>query len=187
MNVVLRRTMTREDFLAWAEGQEERYEFDGFQPVAMTGGTNNHGAIARNLNGQLYLRLCGKTYQSMTAEGGGVATVGDKVRFPDATVTCSPIPGTERLVPDPVVVFEVLSASSAQTDQMIKRLEYQAVPSIRRYVLIDQTEVGFIVHFRHDEGAWNTEPLKARDVLRLPEIGIEIPVDDLYEGVRFQA
>jgi hypothetical protein len=41
MNVALRRTMTREDFLAWAEGQEERYEFDGFQPVAMTGGTIN--------------------------------------------------------------------------------------------------------------------------------------------------
>ncbi len=186
MNVALRRTMTREDFLAWVEGQEERYEFDGLQPVAMTGGTNNHGVIARNLNGQLYLLLRGKACQSMTAEGGGVATVGDKVRFPDATVTCSPIPGTERLVPDPVVVFEVLSASSAQTDQITKRLEYQAVPSIRRYVLIDQTKIGLIMHVRHDEGAWNTEPLKARDILRLPEIGVEIPVDDLYEGVRFQ-
>ncbi len=31
--------MTREEFLDWAEAQEERYEFDGFQPVAMTGGT----------------------------------------------------------------------------------------------------------------------------------------------------
>ena len=36
----------------------------------------------------------------------------------------------------------------------------------------------------------NTEPLKARDVLRLPEtgpeIGIKSPVDGLYEGVRLQ-
>ena len=36
MSVALRHTMTRDDFLAWAEGQEGRYEFDGFQPVAMT-------------------------------------------------------------------------------------------------------------------------------------------------------
>jgi hypothetical protein len=43
MNIALRRPMTQEEFLAWAEAQEERYEFDGFQPVAMTGGTNNHG------------------------------------------------------------------------------------------------------------------------------------------------
>ena len=134
MSLALRRTMTREDFLAWAEGQEGRYEFDGFQPVAMTGGTNNHGTITSNLHGQLYMRLRGKPCRPMTAEGGGIATVGDKVRFPDATVTCSLIPGTERLVPDPVVVFEVMSATSEQTDQTIKKLKYQAVPSIRRYI-----------------------------------------------------
>jgi Uma2 family endonuclease len=122
----------------------------------------------------------------MTAEGGGVATVGNKVRFPDATVTCSPIPGTERLVPDPVVVFEVLSTTSEQTDQTIKRLEYQAVPSIRRYILIYQTKVALTVHWRQGEGAWQTAPLAAGGQLELPEIGITIPVDDLYEGVTFE-
>ena len=39
MNVALRKPMTLEAFLAWEERQELRYEFDGFQPVAMTGGT----------------------------------------------------------------------------------------------------------------------------------------------------
>ena len=39
MNVVLRKPMTLEAFLAWEERQELRYEFDGFQPIAMTGGT----------------------------------------------------------------------------------------------------------------------------------------------------
>jgi Uma2 family endonuclease len=186
MSVALRRTMTREDFLAWAEGQEGRYEFDGFQPVAMTGGTNNHGTITSNLHGQLYMRLRGKPCRPMTAEGGGVATVGDKVRFPDATVTCSPIPGTERLVPDPVVVFEVMSATSEQTDQTIKKLEYQAVPSIRRYILIDQTKPAVTVHWRAGEDAWTTTPLAAGGLLELPDIGITIPVDDLYEGVTLE-
>jgi hypothetical protein len=31
--------MSLEQFLAWEERQPLRYEFDGFQPVAMTGGT----------------------------------------------------------------------------------------------------------------------------------------------------
>ena len=31
--------MTLEAFLGWEERQELRYEFDDFQPVAMTGGT----------------------------------------------------------------------------------------------------------------------------------------------------
>lgn len=37
--------MTLAAFLEWEERQELRYEFDGFQPVAMTGGTAEHSAI----------------------------------------------------------------------------------------------------------------------------------------------
>ncbi|MGE0221744.1 MAG: hypothetical protein AB7F35_09915 [Acetobacteraceae bacterium] len=49
MSVVPRRPMTLEAFLAWEERQEERWEFDGFAPVAMAGGTLEHSAIQRNL------------------------------------------------------------------------------------------------------------------------------------------
>jgi hypothetical protein len=34
-----RKPMTVEEFLAWEERQEGRYEFDGFRPVATTSGT----------------------------------------------------------------------------------------------------------------------------------------------------
>jgi hypothetical protein len=30
--------MAVEEFLAWEERQDERYEFDGFRPIAMTAG-----------------------------------------------------------------------------------------------------------------------------------------------------
>jgi hypothetical protein len=36
MSAVLQRPMTLAEFLDWEEGQELRYEFDGFQPVAVT-------------------------------------------------------------------------------------------------------------------------------------------------------
>ena len=45
--------MSRDEFFAWAEAQEERYEFDGFEPVAMTGGNLGHSAIAVNIVSQL--------------------------------------------------------------------------------------------------------------------------------------
>jgi hypothetical protein len=34
MNIALRKPMTLEQFLAWEERQELRYEFDGFWPAA---------------------------------------------------------------------------------------------------------------------------------------------------------
>jgi hypothetical protein len=40
MNVALKKTWTLAEFLAWEERQELRFEFDGVQPVAMTGEQN---------------------------------------------------------------------------------------------------------------------------------------------------
>jgi hypothetical protein len=38
MNLALRKPMTMPEFLEWESCQEFRYEFDGFQPIAITGG-----------------------------------------------------------------------------------------------------------------------------------------------------
>ena len=50
MSITQRKPMTVEEFLEWERRQELRYEFDGFQAVAMTGGTANHAVIADNLS-----------------------------------------------------------------------------------------------------------------------------------------
>jgi hypothetical protein len=60
MNVALRKPMSRQEFFAWAEAQDERYEFDGFQPVAMTGDNLGHSSVAGNIIQQLRNRLAGK-------------------------------------------------------------------------------------------------------------------------------
>src|SRR5271165_3337982 len=63
MNVALRRSMSLTEFLAWEEQQEIRYEFDGFQPVAMTGGTYAHDRITFHLQRALNARLVGRPCQ----------------------------------------------------------------------------------------------------------------------------
>jgi hypothetical protein len=39
MSAHVRKPMSRDEFLDWKQRQELRYEFDGFAPIAMTGGT----------------------------------------------------------------------------------------------------------------------------------------------------
>ena len=63
MNVALRRPMTSAEFLDWEEQQPLRYEFDGLQPVAMTGGTAAQAAIQRNLAIAIGGRLRGRSCQ----------------------------------------------------------------------------------------------------------------------------
>ena len=183
MNVALRKPrMTRDEFFDWAQARDERYEFDGFQPVAMTGGSMNHNQITNNIQSALRTRLKGSGCRPFGPDAG-VATVGDTVRYPDALVTCAQTPGAAYLVPGVVVVFEVLSPTSGRTDRIDKLLEYRSVASIRRYVLVESTSVGLVVLERPDGGAgWTATALTESEVLQMPEIGIEIPIAEFYEG-----
>jgi Uma2 family endonuclease len=183
MNVALRKPrMSREQFFVWAETQATRYEFDGFQPVAMTGGTVNHSRITLNLHAALRSRLHGKGCEPLGPDAG-VRTLGDAIRYPDALVTCTKVDGAAREVPGPVVVFEVLSPGSGHVDRIVKLLEYRGVPSILRYVIVEYATAALTLHARGDGGAdWTTTALIAGDTLKLPEIGIDIPVADLFAG-----
>ncbi len=179
--------MTRAEFFAWAEIQDARYEFDGFVPVLMTGGTANHSRIARNLQFALRTRLRGKGCEPFGPDAG-VATVGDAVRYPDALVTCTKTPGLARVVPGVVVVFEVLSKTSGHVNRIEKVREYADVPSIRRYVILEYASIGLTVLERdREDAAWTASALRSGDILRMPEIGIEIPVSEFYEDVDLPA
>jgi len=60
MNVALRKPMPLAEFLDWEEQQPLRYEFDGVQPIAMTGG---HAFIQRNMAISIGGRLRGQACQ----------------------------------------------------------------------------------------------------------------------------
>jgi len=177
--------MTRDQFFNWAEAQSARYEFDGFEPVAMTGGNINHNRIAFNIHTALRGRLKGSGCEPLGLDAG-VATIGNIVRYPDAVVTCSPTPGGSRLVPNPVVIFEVISPTSGHVDRIVKVREYGVVESIRRYVIVESASVGLTVHERQAAGQkWTVTTVMADDVLSLSEIGVEVPMAELYDGVDF--
>ena len=188
MSIALRkRGMTREQFFDWAERQDTRHEFDGFEPVAMVGSTNNHSQISQNIYLAIGNRLKGKPGRLLGPDAG-LATIGDAVRYPDALVTCTPFKGTDRLVPGVVVVFEVLSPTSGRNDRIDKLREYRAVPSIRRYIILEHTSAALTVFSRLDgQAEWTAMPLTAKHTLAMPEIGTEVPIAEFYEGVDLPA
>ena len=181
MNVALRKPMTLDQFLRWEERQERKYEFDGFQPVAMVGVRAAHSAIQRNLVTALANRLRGQKCQ-VHGSGLKIEVVG-RIRYPDAFVVCTPVAPDATIVHDLVVVFEILSESTAVTDLVTKNAEYRQTASIQRYVVLQQTSAEAIV-FSHD-GDWTPNMLAPEAVLSMPEIGAEIPLAEIYEGLSF--
>jgi Uma2 family endonuclease len=107
------------------------------------------------------------------------------VRYPDALVTCSKVPGTALIIPG-VVVFEVVSHSSGGIDRIVKVREYAAAPSIRRYLILETITAGITVLERaNSETVWTASTLTGDDLLHMPEIKIEVPVSEIYDDVDF--
>ena len=151
----------------------------------MTGGTANHSILTLNVHAALRGRLRGSECRPLGPDAG-VATIGEAVRYPDALVTCSKFAGDVLTIPGVVIVFEVLSPSSERTDQIVKVREYATVRTIRRYIIVESTFVGITVFERPNAGsAWTANTLTGEDVLRLPEVNVEIPASELYEDVEF--
>jgi Uma2 family endonuclease len=180
MSLAQHSPMTLAEFLEWEERQELRYEFDGFAPVAMTGGTIAHDRITFNIQRALASRLAGSPCQPF-GPNVKIVTPG-KARYPDAVVTCSPVDQAATVVAAPVVVFEVISDDTARTDRIEKLREYQATVSIQRYVIVEQKSAGAMAIARKGED-WVVIALTEVDTLRLPEIGIEIPLSEFYAGL----
>src|ERR1700722_7375531 len=99
--------MTLAEFLAWEERQETKYKFDGFEPVAMFRVTRAHSTNQGNVLAALIYRLrgsrCGAQGPELMVEVAG------RIRYPDVFVACTPGSNDDKVITDPVVIFEILS------------------------------------------------------------------------------
>lgn len=176
--------MTPGEFLAWESSQDLKWEFDGLQPVAMTGGTRAHNVVQTNTLTALSSRLRGTPCR---AYGSDLKVqTGPGYRYPDASVSCTPFPDGDLAVAEPVVIFEVLSTGVSSDDRTTKLAEYQALPSVQRYVMIEQDRVFATVITRVDTG-WDHALIGQGGTLAMPEIGIEVPMAELYDGLALAA
>lgn len=181
MNVVSRPAWTLTSFLEWEERQPTKHEFDGTRPVAMVGVSEAHAIIQSNLlrevGNRLDRRRCRVLGSDMKIEAAG------RIRYPDALISCAPPERGRRIAGEPVVLFEILSETTAETDLIDKSAEYQATPSVSRYVILYQTRMAALVFARREAG-WMAEIVSGPEAaLRLPEVDVEIPLVALYETV----
>src|ERR1700712_2939807 len=179
MTVALRQPMTIVEFLVWEERQELRWEFDGFHPLAMTEDNRSHAIISGNICFAVQTRFgtqCRVFGPTMKTEVSG------SIRYPDAFVACTPGPAKQTVITDPVVVFEVLSESTSRIDRIEKLREYSATPSIQRYVILEQDAIAAMVFVRKGTDLV-AEALMSDDILRMPEIEIEVPMAEFYTDI----
>jgi Uma2 family endonuclease len=99
---------------------------------------------------------------------------------PDLGVTCAP-PGNDMIVPDPVLLIEILSPSNtAETWNNI--WAYTTIPSVQEIVAIHTVRIEAELLIRGPGAAWpeTAEIIGPDGVLTLPSIGFSVPLRAVY-------
>jgi Uma2 family endonuclease len=176
-----------EDYLAGELVSPIKHEYVGGVVYAMAGARNAHNLIATNTLVNLGSRLRAKRCRPYNSDTKVRIRLPHHTRFyyPEAMVVCRPNPQRESFQDEPAVIFEVLSRGSRRLDEGEKKEAYLAIPSLAVYALVEQ-ETPAVVIYRRTEQGFVREVYEGLDaVLPLPEIDIELPLAEMYEGVEF--
>lgn len=88
----------------------------------------------------------------------------------------------------PRVVVEVLSPSTRDFDTFEKLIEYKTVASLD-HILVVEPNAPEVVHWSRDaDRDWEKRSIEGLDQsTALPEIGVTLPLREIYDGVLFPA
>ena len=189
-NLLSEGYMTAEEYLSAEEASDIKHEYLGGVVYAMSGASNAHNVIEFNLNGMLYTRLrghrCSGFSSSMKVRLQPQPTERIYFYYPDAMIARDPTDVSEHGWRErPAALFEIMSPSTRQIDTREKRVAYLQLPSLEAYVRIEQKRPEVIVERRIAQN-WTLERIVGlQGVIRLPSLGVELPLAELYEGLAF--
>ena len=109
--------------------------------------------------------------------------------YPDVMVVPSPVmlqPGRTDTVIEPIMIAEVLSASTRNYDRDEKFAAYRALPTFQDYLLIDQYTMAVEHYARQDSDQWLLTVSSATTAsIQLSSVPVAIALGDLYDGIAF--
>jgi Uma2 family endonuclease len=180
-----------EEYFALEDVSDARFEYWDGEIVCMSGGSRAHSTISSNVHYSLASGTRGGRCRAFTGDAPIWTPTLPPYRYPDASVVCGEPEyknkkGHDALV-NPVVVVEVLSPSTATLDEGPKFVAYQAVPTLRDYLLISQDEPHVTHYTRLESDEWKRRDVTDLDVsLELETIGCALKLRDIYDGLTFQ-
>lgn len=178
-----RLTVAFDDYLEWENRQPTRHEFIRGEIFAMAGTTDLHNEVSGNLYTLLRQHLRGTPCRVFMADVKVRVEAADCCFYPDIQVTCAETDRADRHVKRaPVLVVEVLSASTAAFDMGDKFAAYRQLDSLREYVLVDQERIRVQIYRRSDQ-RWLVDSVGPGERLRLDSIDLDCPVEKLYEDL----
>ena len=165
-----------------------RSEYIKGKIIPMSGSNRAHNLIAGNIFGELRDQLKGSGCEIYMSDMRVSIPATTSYFYPDVGVVCEE-PRFEDDVFDtllnPLVVVEVLSPSTEAYDRGEKFAHYRQLTSLQEYVFVAQDQIR-VEHYHRQQKQWIlTDFQKQEEILPLPSIQCELPLQEIYEHVTF--
>jgi len=177
-----------DEYLALERDSVVRHEYLDGQIYEMAGESLQHSQICVNLIGEVRSQLKGRECQVLSPNMKIRTGESKLFSYPDLTVVCGEPMFHDRhgdILLNPVVIFEVLSASAEAYDRGEKFLRYRNhIATLTDYVLVSQRRPVIEHLARRPDGQWlfsDAEGLSAS--LFIDSIGCRLDLAEVYARV----
>lgn len=180
-----KQRLTYDEFLAWCLRQESgHYEYIDGEIVQLPS-----ESAGRNLAKLAVVRALEDACEAAGFDGtvftDGVqvrTSGGRRGREPDASVSATPLKDlASQVVPDPLIVVEVVSPSSERDDTGDKLDEYFGLPSLQHYLIV-RPDKRLIVHHARGEGDALKTTFVTGTTLRFDPPGLVLDLTRLHKA-----
>ncbi len=184
------RPLTPKEYLVYERKAENKSEYVNGALVAMAGASRIHNLISANivrvLGNQLMESPC-----SVYASDMKIKVEPTKNYFyPDIVMACEPEKYEDEnrdVLLNPMIIMEILSASTEAHDRGRKFADYQLIHSLIEYTLISQ-EFQRVENFkRQGDKTWLYSEFQSNDeILILDSADCELPIAEIYRKVNLR-
>ncbi len=180
-----------EEYLATERESLERHEYFDGEIFQMSGASLKHAEITGNIGASLHTQLKGRNCRALQTDMRVHIPKTGLFTYPDVLVVC----GKPELLPDahldtltnPLLIVEVLSASTEGYDKGVKFDNYRSLESLREYVLVSQDSKRVIRYTKQSDGSWNLmDFIGDKTEIELISIECSLTMDDIYDKVDFE-
>jgi Uma2 family endonuclease len=175
----------------WLAGEraalESRSEYLAGQVFAMTGASEPHNAVVRNILGTLWTQMKGRPCHVYASDMKVRVRSADAGCYPDLVALCGEreyADGRRDVLLNPTLIVEVLSASTEAYDRGAKFGLYREIESLQEYLLVSQHRAQVEHYSRGHDNTWTLRDYRAlTDTIVLSSLGCTLSLAEVYEKV----
>jgi Uma2 family endonuclease len=189
MSTLPKSFITPEQYLEIDRQAERKSEYYDGEMFAMAGVGVAHNSIVWNLIASLNPHLRGRRCRGYPSDLRVRIAPDRRYSYPDVTVVCGEpefLDEQRDVLPNPTLIVEVLSPSTASFDRGFKFDAYTAMESLREYVLVASDRASVEVFSRQLDGRWLlAKAIGTEASAALESVGCKLALADIYENVEF--